>query len=83
MFSDFGHKKYPSIPAIIIKILPIQMVSIHTPMIPPIMPTINIKKRIKVLDEVGKIYDAMRLADEPAGEVKKNMKQMKTSSHRS
>lgn len=65
------------------KILPIQTVSIHTPIMPPIIPTINIKKRINVLDEVGNIYDAIKLADEPAGEVKKNMKQMKTSSHTS
>lgn len=65
------------------KILPIQTVSIHTPIMPPIIPTINIKKRIKVLDEVGNIYDAIKLADEPAGEVKKNMKQIKTSSQTS
>lgn len=61
------------------KILPIQTVSIHTPIMPPIMPTINIMNRIKVLEEVGKISEAMRLADEPAGDVKKNMKQMSTS----
>ena len=75
-----GHKKYPNIPAMIIKILPIQTVSIHTPMIPPTIPIINMRKRIKVLDEVGNIYDAIRLADDPAGDVKKNMKHIKTSS---
>ena len=75
-----GHKKYPNIPAMIIKILPIQTVSIHTPMIPPTIPIINMRKRIKVLDEVGNIYDAIKLADDPAGDVKKNMKQIKISS---
>jgi len=38
------------------------------------------RKRINVLDEVGNIYDAIKLADEPAGDVKKNMKHIKTSS---
>jgi hypothetical protein len=62
------------------KIEPIQTVSIHTPIMPPNIPIMNIKKRTKVLDEVGNIYEAIKLADEPAGEVKKNMKHMKTSS---
>lgn len=40
----------------------------------------NIKNNIKVLEDVGKISDAIKLADDPAGDVKKNMKQMSTSS---
>jgi hypothetical protein len=36
--------------------------------------------KTKVLEDVGKISDAIRLADEPAGEVKKNMKQINSSS---
>lgn len=63
------------------KMLPIHTVSIQTPMIPPTIPIINIKKRINVLEDVGNIYEAIKLADEPAGDVKKNMKHIKTSSH--
>jgi hypothetical protein len=78
-----GHKKYPNIPAMIMKILPIQTVSIQTPIIPPTIPIINIKKRMSVLDDVGNIYDAIKLADEPAGDVKKNIKHIKNSSQNS
>ena len=60
------------------KMLPIHTVSIQTPMIPPTIPIINIKKRINVLEDVGNIYEAIKLADEPAGDVKKNMKHIKT-----
>ena len=49
-------------------------------MMPPTIPTMNIKNNTNVRDEVGKIYDAMRLADEPAGEVNTNIKQITTSS---
>ena len=37
-------------------------------------------KRTKVLDEVGNIYEAIKLAEEPAGDVNTNMKQISTSS---
>ena len=59
-------------------ILPSHTVSTHTPAIPPNIPTVNIMKRMRVLEFVGKISEAIRLADDPAGEVKKNMQQMST-----
>ena len=71
---------YPKIPARIIKMLPIHTVSIQTPIIPPIIPIMNIKNKINVLEDVGNISEAIKLADEPAGDVKKNMKHMKNSS---
>jgi len=55
-------------------------VSIHTPAIPPNIPTTNIIKRIRVLEEVGNISDAIKLADDPAGEVKKNITLIRISS---
>lgn len=48
---------------------------------PPTIPTMNIKNSTSVLDEVGKISDAIRFAEDPAGDVKTNMKQITTSSH--
>lgn len=36
------------------------------------MEIINITNRRIVLEEVGKISEAMRLADEPAGDAKRN-----------
>jgi hypothetical protein len=35
--------------------------------------------RITVLEEVGKISDSIKFADDPAGEVKKNITQIKIS----
>lgn len=80
LFSDLGQRKYPMIPAAIINMLPIHTVSIQTPIIPPTIPIINIRNNIKVLDEVGKISEAIKFADEPAGDVKKNIKQIRASS---
>ena len=60
---------------------PSHTVSTHTPIMPPTIPTMNIKNSTSVLDEVGKIYDAIRFAEDPAGDVNTNMKQITTSSH--
>ena len=78
-----GLRKNPRTPATIIKIDPNHTVSTQTPIIPPTMPIMNIINRTKVLEEVGNISEAMRLAEDPAGEVKMNMKQISTSSHMS
>lgn len=66
-------------PAIIMRILPKYTVSDQTPPMPPNMATINITNRINVREEVGNISEAIKLADEPAGEVKKNMTQITIS----
>jgi len=52
-------------------------VFIHIPTIPPHIPIMNIRNSMIVLDEVGNIYEAIRLADDPAGAVKQNMMHMK------
>ena len=59
--------------AIIMSKLPIQTVSSHTPPMPPNIPTTCIRKSKIVLEEVGNISEAIKLADEPAGAVKQNM----------
>lgn len=51
----------------------------HTPTDPPNIDTINITNSIKVREDVGNISDAMRLADELAGEAKKNKMQTNIS----
>jgi hypothetical protein len=56
-------------------------VSNHTPPIPPNMPIINIKNSINVREFVGNISDAIKLADDPAGDVKKNIMQINIYSH--
>lgn len=61
------------------RILPKYTVSDHTPPIPPNIPAINITNKINVREEVGKISEAIKFADEPAGEVKKNMTQINIS----
>ncbi len=81
MFYDSGHNLYPIIPAITINIDPIQTVSIHTPIIPPTIPIMNIINNTKVRDDVGNIYDAIKFADEPAGDVKKNIKHIINYNH--
>jgi hypothetical protein len=78
-----GQRKNPTIPAMIIKMDPSHTVSTQTPIIPPTMLIMNMINNTSVLDEVGNISEAMRLAEEPAGEVKMNMKQISISSHMS
>jgi hypothetical protein len=53
----------------------------QTPPIPPTIPTLNMRNKIIVLEDVGNISEAIRLAEDPAGEVKQNIKQVRTSSH--
>jgi hypothetical protein len=67
-------------PANIIIKLPTQIVFIQIPTIPPVIPIINIKNKIIVLEFVGKIYEAIKLEDEPAGDVKQNIIHINTSS---
>ncbi len=55
--------------------------STHTPAIPPNIPTMNIINSINVLEDVGNIYEAIRLAEDPAGDVKKNITQINTYNH--
>jgi hypothetical protein len=65
-------------PANIINKLPTQIALTQIPTIPPLIPIINIKNRIIVREDVGNIYEAIKFADEPAGDVKQNIIHMKT-----
>lgn len=44
------------------------------PAIPPLIDKMNITNMISVLDEVGKIYEAIKLADDEAGEANRKSK---------
>lgn len=53
----------------------------HTPTEPPSIDTMNMTNNIMVLEEVGNIYEAIRLAEEPAGEAKTNRRQITSYLH--
>lgn len=59
-------------PAKIMRIEDIMQLSNHTPKIPPIIEITNITKSMIVREEVGNTYEAIKLAEEEAGEAKRN-----------
>lgn len=75
LFSLFGQKRNATMPAPIIITDATTWLSNHTPTEPPSIDTINITNSISVRDEVGKISDAIRLAEELAGDAKTNKAQ--------
>ena len=44
------------------------------PAMPPLIDKMNMTNMISVLDDVGKIYEAIKLADDEAGEAKRKRK---------
>lgn len=71
---------YPAIPDNIISDAPTQYWFTQTPHIPPNILMMKIIQSAKVRAYVGKIYEAIKFADEAAGEVKKNIQQTEISS---
>ena len=63
----------PPIPLNIIKIEEAHHLSIHTPHMPPSIDKMNINERTIDLDLVGNIYEAIKFAEEDAGEANINM----------
>lgn len=68
-------------PTRIIRMEAMMWLSNQTPIEPPSMDTMNITKSMRVREEVGKISEAMRLAEEPAGEAKIKRRQTKDYRH--
>ena len=70
LFSESGQNKKPRIPDSTISIEATMWLSNHTPTDPPSIETINITNNMIVLEEVGNIYEAIKFAEELAGDAK-------------
>lgn len=74
MFSPFGQNKPPAIPLKIIREDAAHHLSTHTPHIPPNIDNMKINERTIDRDLVGNIYEAIKFAEEEAGEANMNIK---------